>query len=50
MDIYTAIQTRRTVRDFDDKPIEMDIIEKNNWRGIKSADKRPHEKLGICYR
>jgi Nitroreductase len=36
MDIYTAIQTRRTVRDFDDKPIEMDIIEKIIGAGLKA--------------
>jgi len=36
MDIYTAIQTRRTVRDFDDKPIEMDIIEKIIDAGLKA--------------
>ena len=34
MDIYKAIQTRRTIRDFDDKPIEMDIIEKIIGAGL----------------
>ena len=36
MDIYTAINTRRTIRDFADKPIEMSIIEKIIDAGLKA--------------
>jgi len=36
MDIYTAIQTRRTIRDFEDKPIGMDIIERIIDAGLKA--------------
>lgn len=28
MEIYEAIEKRRTVRDFEDKPVAMDIIKK----------------------
>ena len=36
MDIYTAINTRRTIRDFEDKPIEMSVIEKIIDAGLKA--------------
>lgn len=36
MDIYTAINTRRTIRDFEDRPIEMGIIEKIIDAGLKA--------------
>ena len=36
MDIYTAIDTRRTIRDFDDKPVEMGIVEKIIDAGLKA--------------
>jgi len=36
MDIYTAINTRRTIRDFDDRSIEMDIVEKIIDSGLKA--------------
>lgn len=36
MDIYTAINTRRTIRDFTDKQIEMSIIEKIIDAGLKA--------------
>ena len=36
MDIYDAINTRRTIRDFADRQIEMDIIEKIISAGLKA--------------
>lgn len=36
MDIYTAINTRRTIRDFADKPIDTTIIEKIIGAGLKA--------------
>ncbi|MCL2200000.1 MAG: nitroreductase family protein [Defluviitaleaceae bacterium] len=36
MDIYEAINTRRTIRDFDDKQIDMAIIEKIIDAGLKA--------------
>ena len=36
MDIYTAINTRRTIRDFADKPIETSIIDKIIDAGLKA--------------
>lgn len=36
MDIYTAINTRRTVRDFENRAIEMEIIEKLLDAGLKA--------------
>jgi len=36
MNIYTAINTRRTIRDFTDEPIEMSIIEKIVDAGLKA--------------
>ena len=36
MDVYTAINTRRTIRDFDDRPIEMSVIEKIIDAGLKA--------------
>ena len=36
MDIYTAINARRTVRDFEDRPIEAEIIEKLLDAGLKA--------------
>lgn len=29
MELYEAIEKRRTIRDFEDKPIEMNIIKKS---------------------
>jgi len=36
MDIYTAIATRRTIRDFEDRPVEMPTIEKIIGAGVKA--------------
>jgi len=36
MDICTAINTRRTIRDFDDRPIEPGVIEKIIGAGLKA--------------
>ena len=36
MNVYTAIKTRRTIRDFEDKPIEMKIIEKIIDAGLRA--------------
>ena len=36
MDIYTAINTRKTIRDFEDRTIEMNIIEKIIDAGLKA--------------
>jgi len=36
MDIYTTIHTRRTIRDFDNRLIEMDIIKKIIDAGLKA--------------
>lgn len=36
MDIYTAINTRRTIRDFEDRPVDMQIIEKIIDAGLKA--------------
>ncbi len=36
MDLYNAIENRRTVRDFEDKPIDMDVIKKIISAGLKA--------------
>lgn len=36
MDVYEAIATRRTIRDFEDKPVEMSIIERVLDAGLKA--------------
>ncbi len=36
MDIYEAIATRRTIRDFEDKPVEMGIVERIIDAGLKA--------------
>jgi len=36
MDIYTAINTRRTIRDFEDRPVEAKITEKLLDAGLKA--------------
>lgn len=36
MNVYEAIKTRRTIRDFEDKPVEMDIIERILDAGLKA--------------
>lgn len=36
MDFYEAIEKRRTVRDFEDKPIPMDIIKRILSAGLKA--------------
>ena len=36
MDIYTAINSRRTVRDFEDRPIKSEIIERLLDAGLKA--------------
>ena len=36
MDVYEAIATRRTVRDFEDKPVEMSLIERVLDAGLKA--------------
>lgn len=36
MDFYEAIEKRRTVRDFEDKPIRMDIIKRILSAGLKA--------------
>lgn len=36
MDVYEAIATRRTIRDFEDKPVEMEIIERIIGAGLKA--------------
>ena len=63
MDVYEAIATRRTVRDFEDKPVEMSLIERvldaglkapsNNhlrqWEFVIINDREERAKgLGVC--
>ena len=36
MNIYEAIAARRTIRDFEDKPVEMDVIERIIGAGLKA--------------
>ena len=36
MNVYEAIETRRTIRDFDDRPVAMDIIEHIIGAGLKA--------------
>ena len=59
MDIYTAIETRRTIRDFEDRRVEPDVIEKiidaglkaptndhmRNWEFVIIQDKRVRAEL-----
>ena len=37
MELYEAIEKRRTIRDFEDKPIEMNIIKKIISAGLKAV-------------
>lgn len=59
MNVYEAIETRRTIRDFADKPVEMAVIEKiidaglkaptndhlRQWEFVIVNDKREREKI-----
>ena len=36
MDIYTAINTRKTMRDFEDRQLEMDVVERLLEAGLKA--------------
>lgn len=36
MNVYEAIKTRRTIRDFEDKPIEMELVERIIEAGLKA--------------
>ena len=36
MELYDAIEKRRTIRDFEDKPVDMEIIKKILSAGLKA--------------
>lgn len=59
MDVYSAIKARKTIRDFQDKAVPMDVVEKiidaglhaptndhmRSWEFVLVADKKEREKL-----
>ena len=59
MDVYDAIESRRTIRDFEDRPVPTEIIEKildaglkaptndhmRQWEFVVVDDKKQREKL-----
>ena len=36
MELYEAIEKRRTIRDFEDKPVDMEVIKKILSAGLKA--------------
>ena len=49
MELYEAIEKRRTIRDFLDKPVSMEIIKKDYISRFESSYQQPFKRMGICY-